>query len=184
MSADKRLVPDGIRDASTEAFNELIADMGSIDLTPLLIYIIDNVTATALPHLAEQFHVAGLEGWSLTTSEAERRSLIKNAIELHRHKGTPWAIENALLTIGLVAQVEEWFEYSGTPGHFRVVLESAEMSPERTDLILSLINKYKNVRSWLDTPGMIFNSPPWQGTIYLGGVTLTRNKITVYPQEV
>ncbi len=98
--ADKRLIPAGIRGVSTEAFNELIDRIGTLDLTPILVYIIDSVNSSALPHLAEQFHVSGREGWSLVSTEAERRSLIKRAIELHRYKGTPWAVKQMLAVMG------------------------------------------------------------------------------------
>lgn len=98
--ADKRLVPQGIRDLNTEAFNTLIDRLGSLDLTPLLIYIIDNVHASALPHLAEQFHITGLEGWQFAKSEKEKRELIKNAINIHRLKGTPAGVKFAAKQAG------------------------------------------------------------------------------------
>jgi len=54
--ADDRLIPDGIHDISAEGFNAIADRLGAIDLTPLLVYIIDQVDASALPHLARQFH--------------------------------------------------------------------------------------------------------------------------------
>lgn len=97
---DNRLIPSSIQDASTLALNELIDRMGTLDITPLLIYMIDNVAAEALPHLAEQFHVTGLEGWALCDNEGDQRDLIQAAIAIHRKKGTPWAVKQALARIG------------------------------------------------------------------------------------
>ncbi len=98
--ADNRLVPGGIKDISNDAFNELIDRIGQIDLTPLLVYMIDNVDASALPHLIEQFHVAGNEGGRLAENETLKRALLKRAIDIHRMKGTPAGLRQALTEIG------------------------------------------------------------------------------------
>ncbi len=98
--ADERLIPAGIRDKSNLALNELIDGAATIDLTPLLVYIIDNVDASALPHLIEQFHVAGSEGGRLAENETLKRALLKRAIDMHRMKGTPAGLRQALTEIG------------------------------------------------------------------------------------
>lgn len=100
MAADKRLIPESIRDTSTLALNELIDRMGTLDLTPLLVYLIDDVTASALLHLVEQFHVAGIEGGALAENATNRRTLIKGAIALHRLKGTPAGVKRAIRDAG------------------------------------------------------------------------------------
>jgi P2-related tail formation protein len=98
--ADQMLIPSGIRDENSIAMNEIIDRMGSVDLTPLLVYIIDNVTETALPHLIEQFHVAGNEGGILAENDTNKRTLLKRAIALHRLKGTPAGVKQAIAAIG------------------------------------------------------------------------------------
>lgn len=143
--ADKRLIPEGIRDLSTEALNELIDRLGTIDLTPLLIYIIDNVDKSALPHLAWQFHI---EGWELAETEEEKRALIKKAIELHRYKGTRWAVKEALNALNIQADIKEWFEPegSGEPYTFNIKL-AFEKDVKNISYLVGVIDKYKNVRS-------------------------------------
>lgn len=142
--------------------------LDGIDLTPLLMYVIDTTHVDALPFLAEQFHVLGWEGWALTTNEAERRALIKKAIELHRYKGTIWAIKNALVAVGFDgAQVIEHIgldynaatSYDGTENYaggewatFRVKLQVPnDRAINASDLvaIFAMINEYKNARSHL-----------------------------------
>lgn len=144
--ADKRLIPNGIHDISTEAFNELIDRLGTLDLTPLLVYIIDDVDASALPHLAEQFHVAGLEGWELAETEEEKRTLIKKAIELHRYKGTLWAVKHVFKTLNIQADIVEWFENGKEPYTFNVKL-MFEKDVKYLKQLFDLIDAYKNVRS-------------------------------------
>lgn len=68
------------------------------ELNKLLIYPrIDELIEPALNFLGWQFHV---EGFELTANIEEKRDIIKHAIELHRYKGTPWAIKSLLSTAG------------------------------------------------------------------------------------
>ncbi|RAS18949.1 P2-related tail formation protein [Microvirgula sp. AG722] len=112
--ADALLLPPPLAgDERFRALGRIAARISDIDLSPLLVYLVDAVNATALPHLAEQFHVMGDEGWNLAGSDAERRTLIKAAIELHRYKGTPWAIKTALAKIGYPdSELIEYHDYS------------------------------------------------------------------------
>lgn len=64
------------------------------------IYLVDEVNSSALYFLAEQFDVLGYKGWNLAPTEADKRKLIKRAIELHRFKGTAWSLREAVKSIG------------------------------------------------------------------------------------
>ncbi len=104
--------------------------------------------------LAWQFHV---EGYDLAKTIEEKRNLIKNAIELHRYKGTPYAVKKVLSTLNLGGVVREWFEYGGEPYRFKLDLFFEELvkhgitlTPEVQEKLLDLINSYKNERSWLE----------------------------------
>jgi phage tail P2-like protein len=176
--ADNRIIPDGIRDASTEALNGLIDGAGTLDLTPLLVYVIDHVTATALTHLARQFHVTGYEGWLQATNETERRNLIKTAIAKHRYKGTRYAIRQPIEDLGYTCNISEWFEYGGDPYYFKVevVTNGVEVDETRAGLIEALIVEYKNTRSWLELLSFVVGvtSPvPVYTTGYVGAETVT-----------
>lgn len=70
----------------------------------------DTVKPDLLPLLAEQFHIDGDEGWLLTQTEQQRRDLIKQSIELHRHKGTPWALREVFRILGVTVELEEWWQ--------------------------------------------------------------------------
>lgn len=82
-------------------YNAIVNTLGSeIDLSKLLVYMIDTVDASAIPFLAYQFDVLGYKGMRMAQTEADQRNVLKSAIELHRYKGTEWAIQQALLSIG------------------------------------------------------------------------------------
>lgn len=82
------LVQPSLRaDPRSRAFAQIL-DRLAIDLTPLLVYHLATTVPGALPWLAEQFNVGGLKGWAWMRHEAEERQLIRNAIPLHRLKGS------------------------------------------------------------------------------------------------
>jgi phage tail P2-like protein len=174
--ADKRLIPPGIKDLNTETLNELIERLGTLDLTPLLVYIIDHVDASALPHLAWQFHI---EGWELAQTEQEKRNLIKKAIELHRYKGTKWSVINALSAAGYDVDLKEWFEYQGNPYRFKAYVSNKPIQSDKDyQALKAVIDEYKNERSWLDSVGTMHRhtgtfkagATVWNGKRYMIGI--------------
>lgn len=74
--------------------------MNSIEIDSLLVYIIDTVAASALPTLADQFDVLRFRGYGVATTNEQRRTIIKQAIELKRYRGTVWAIKQAMISVG------------------------------------------------------------------------------------
>lgn len=168
-----KLLPSTLQQAAhIQAFDDLIA--GRFDAVPVeavLVYIIDMVNAQALPYLAEQFDILGIKGYIYATTEEEKRDTVRNAIELHRYKGTPWAVKEALSKIGLVVnRIEEGVgqrtfyngvynrngsRTRGSLGHwayFRVYLNTAQntvISATQIADAVAIINEYKNVRSHL-----------------------------------
>ena len=151
---DPLLVPPLAKDARCRVIAALAARVSHIDLSPVLVYLIDSVDASVLPYLAEQFNVLD-EGWQYAITDAEKRRLLHKAIELHRHKGTRWAVEQALDVLGLGCRVEEWFEYGGEPYRFRVDLISnrsisEDFYEQGIARAVDLITKSKNVRSHLE----------------------------------
>lgn len=97
---DIPLAPPLAKDARFRILAGLAARLQDIDLTPLLVYLVDLTEVTALPWLADQLAITGDNGWNLAESEDARRALIKNAIELHRYKGTPWSARQVIRNLG------------------------------------------------------------------------------------
>lgn len=147
----KSLAP--INDINLKIFDEICEErFGKLNLDTLLVSIIDNVPADALPHLAEQYHITGNEGWLQALSETEKRNLIKSSIKMHRYKGTKYALEEIFKTLNIVGNIEEWFDYDGKPYHFKVILQifNRSINEETETKLRALIDEYKNERSWLE----------------------------------
>ena len=99
--ADQQLPPALAGDERFVWLNELLSEnMQRLDLNPMLVYLVDLVPPSLLPILAEQFSMLEEATWPVARSDDDRRALIKTAIMLHRYKGTPWAVRQALATIG------------------------------------------------------------------------------------
>ena len=141
-----------INDINLKVFDQICEErFSALDLNVLTIYNIDNLPSDVLPHLAEQYHITGNEGWKFCKNEQEKRELIKNAIKLHKYRGTKYAILKALEVINIKANLLEWFEYGGEPFRFKISLDMSSSYDSELELqIFDLINENKNVRSWLE----------------------------------
>lgn len=110
-------------------------------------YDIDNASEAVLQHIAWQLNS---ELFFLGATLEEKKRLVKEAVRLHRYKGTKYAVEHSIQMIVPNAKVEEWFEYDiNKPYYFRVL--NVERRTLREVLtIISLINIMKSLRSWID----------------------------------
>jgi P2-related tail formation protein len=125
-------------------FTALKAELGEIDLSKLLVYLIDNVDASALPHLGAQFDVLGYKGFKMAQDEAGQREILKRAIELHRYKGTEWAIMQALESIGFsnIELVKYGFDHWAKFG-LLITSENITLTPAAFDDITAMVKEYK-----------------------------------------
>lgn len=142
-----------INDISSYAFDELFTRYNSLETERLLVYLVDNIDSSVLPHLAEQFHVMGNEGWLQVKTDEEKRRLIKEAINIHRYKGTKYSILKVLEMLNLEGKVKEWFEYAGQPYHFKVEAGFANRGADEAIVsrLRDLVLEYKNERSFLES---------------------------------
>jgi len=130
--------------AFAEAFEKQFEQLYALTEIPCILPRIDELPEEVLDLLAWQFHV---EGWELATSIEEKRNLVKNAIELHRYKGTKWAIKKVFGLLNMNAVVKEWFETGGEPYTFDVELLDVVREDTPIAKLIELINEYKNARS-------------------------------------
>lgn len=125
-------------------FSAFMAELATIDLSKLLVYLIDSVDASALPYLGSQFDVLGYKGFKLAQDEAGQREIIKRAIELHRYKGTEWAIMEALKSIGfsdvelMKTGFDHWAKFS-----VRITTENFNITAAALDDIKAMVAEYK-----------------------------------------
>lgn len=89
------------------------------------------------------------EGLLLVDTFEEKIQLLEAAIDLHRYKGTPFAVERALQAVNMPGEVTEWFQEKSEPYHFAVELQVNDKI-NRVEAARKLVLHYKNKRSWFD----------------------------------
>lgn len=152
MTSNGSILADSIAHVSHLAAFDLLVKkrFTDIQLDALLVYLIDSVDADALPYLAEQFDVLGYKGLRLAVTEADQREIIKRSIELHRYKGTLWAVREALISIGFgEAIIEEHVDDHWAKFRITIDLGNRPLGLAEIDELVKMVTEYKNARSHL-----------------------------------
>lgn len=181
-----KILPPSIRDNSDIKATAKAIDSGFFsvvkDIEKLAILTnIDNLPEPIIDHLLWQFHITYDEGAGLAETLNQKRALVKQALEIHKIKGTKAALERVLGLLNMRGIIDEWFEYGGDPYFFRIRIlevEDKSLTDEKIQLLERLIDAYKNTRSWLDVINIYITS---QGKIYYPIGLTTGEEITVYP---
>lgn len=146
------LVPALRNDLNMRALETLAARLSGLNLAPSVLYDFDHVDASALIHLAEQFNVLGDAGWDMANTEAKKRALLKEAVALHRIKGTPYAVKRSLELLGVNATVTEWFQTTPKGQPYTFILDAQvtdqpagapAIDAARTDQIKRVVSFWK-----------------------------------------
>lgn len=149
--------------ALASAISSVLADRAP-EISNLSIYSrIDQLPEELLDILAYDFKC---DWWDYEYSPEEKRQTLKKCWYIHKHKGTPSAVETALSAIYPDSKIEEWFNYGGQPYHFRIVIpiDQSSLDPEKHARVMELINYYKNLRSVLDS--VEYNGTTTSITVY------------------
>lgn len=144
---------------------------------------LENLDDDILEHLLWEKHIGWTEGLTLATTREEKIRLIDNAIELHRIKGTPAAIELIFRLLNVDCKLEEWFKYGGEPYHFKIfnIVYDKGLNEDTLKLLIVLVNEFKNVRSTLESIQVTMAS---SNKTYIGTCSLYGEDITIFPWQI
>ena len=96
------LVPPLRQDATLDAAERLTRRLlDAQHVSTVVVMDIDHLPDSAIQHVAERFSLTDEPAWELAESDAARRQLLKRAFELHRYKGTPYAVRLVFELLGL-----------------------------------------------------------------------------------
>ncbi len=142
--------PDAVARASaiSDELTLLRADLSRLNIEEN----IDYWPSEVIEHLAWEKHVsADAEGWKLATTDQAKQDLIRDALLIHSMKGTPAAIKRIIKIVGFEAVLSEWFQYAGDPYEFKIeiISDGLALGDEAVENFLTIVNEYKNVRSFL-----------------------------------
>lgn len=88
--------------------------------------------------------------YNKSASIETKRDLVLNADKVHQHLGTKWAVENVIESYFGEGYIQEWFDYGGDPGTFRVYSGNPTLNNERLNEFLSILDKVKRRSAHLD----------------------------------
>ena len=115
----------------------------------------DHINSLSEAELDELAWELNIQWYDIGADVGIKRELIKNSDKVYRHLGTKWAVENVINTYFGEGYIEEWFEYGGEPGRFRVYSTNPTLTQERLTEFVNLLNKVKRASAKLD--GIIIN---------------------------
>lgn len=172
------IAADGNVSASAGAIESPLKATANEIIKTIILARLDEQPERVVDFLGWQFHV---DNYDSAENPTEKRDLVRRSIELHRFKGTPWAVERALEMYGFRVQVREWPDYGGEPYYFKVAVDTAgaELNEALKAKLLAIVNSNKNLRSWLDDLeiGIWIDSP----VPAVGGAAISGQIVTVYP---
>lgn len=153
-----------------EEFHLLVADTAKILILGDLAHQPDAV----LDELAWQYRV-DLYDQSMTS--AKKRDLIATAIYWHSVKGTPHAVQRMVDVAFEGGTIEEWFDYGGSPFHFRVTVPGGQFpDAAKFSTFVRLANLVKRASAILEAVAV---QQSGQQTLNFAGLVLIGQHITL-----
>lgn len=139
---------------------------------------IDELPESELDALAWELNIL----WYDSGASADiKRELVKNSDLVYRRLGTKWAVENVIRSYFQQGYVQEWYEYNGKPGTFRVCATVPAATQDKIAAFRSILGKVKRASAQIDR--IEIANPPQQTTAYLGGALLPAPQETRLPQH-
>jgi len=128
---------------------------------------IDELPEELLDMLAYDFKV---DWWDYDYTIEQKRQTLKDSWMVHKHLGTPWAVETAISAFYPNTKVSQWFDYDGKPYTFRLHIDVSNriIDTERQTRVLDLVNFYKNLRSRLEQVEYTATASK-PATLFIGG---------------
>lgn len=146
--------------------------LAAIDRLPLFSRL-NELTDEEANELAWQWHV---DFYDPDLPLEQRRALVKSAYALHRRKGTKSAVEELIRTVFGDGQVQEWFEYGGEPGTFRILTTNTDATSSKAEQFLAALESVTRASAHLDEIQAIVSD---EMSLYIAGFAHIGDIITM-----
>lgn len=169
----KHMQQDPTTRALCEALNPHFQQLAD-EVKACLIYPrVNLLDHAALDELAWQMNIT----WYDTNADLDiKRQLAKSAIKVHKHRGTPYAVEEVIQTYFGDGYVLEWFEYGGAPYMFKVVTNNPTITGEQANLFIQVLEKVKRKSAHLEA---IIIALSGEMNMYYAGVVHTGDRLEI-----
>ncbi|MBU9844208.1 phage tail protein I [Rahnella ecdela] len=171
-----RLLPSGSTQLEIAAAQAL-SQIGNIAVPLRELWDPESCPLELLPYLAWAFSV---DRWDENWTEPAKRSAVRAAWFVHKHKGTIGALRRVVEPLGYLIRVTEWWQTNDVAGTFRLdvgVLETG-ITEEMYQELERLIADAKPCSRHLI--GLSINLDV-SGDFYIAAATYDGEELTVYP---
>lgn len=174
----KQLAPEIIKNNIMLRVTEILIERHIINNIKYLVFLdrINEMKEWELDYVAKELHV---DYYDYTMSLENKRKACQNSLAIHSTKGTVGGIKKALDIFFKNSSLEEWYQYKGTPGYFRVKING--MIPGNLQQIKERIENVKKKSQHLEK--LIFLSESQQ-KLYYGTHMMHGKKSSIYPARV
>ncbi|WP_303189261.1 phage tail protein [Fusobacterium ulcerans] len=174
----KKLAPGIIEEDVILKVSENLIEKHLIENLQYLVFLdrIDSMLEEELDLVAKELHT---DFYDYSMSIEEKRTACKKSFAIHRVKGTPYAVKEALKIFFKNAELQQWYEYNGIPGYFRVRVSGTV--PEQIEAVKERINDSKKKSQHLEKLVFISNS---NNNYYLGSHLTQGVKMSFHPARI
>lgn len=118
----------------------------NIDRLPVINQL-DKLTMAELDQLASDKNIFW---YDTKASISVKRALIKNAKTVFNRLGTVWAVESVMNDYMPGTELQEWFDYEGERGYFRIVTTNTSVLKTDIQTFLNILKGIKRRSVWLE----------------------------------
>lgn len=155
-----------IAEALTPIFKEVYAKIS-------LVTLYDNIPDNLLDFVA---YGENAPYYDTNLPPEQKRELIKKADYFHSHRGTPASVEELITAVFGEGKVEEWFEYGGAPGYFKVVTSNTSVTQELANQFTRALDSVKRKSAWLEKVEITQMADM---NLYFGGIVHSGDSLTL-----
>lgn len=112
-----------------------------------------------------------------TFSIKVKRTLIEESLLFYAQMGTPAAVERIIKTIFGSGYISEWWEYNGSPYHFKAHTKNPEITPDDVEEFRRVLGSVKRLSAWLDEIVLDLSTP--SAEVFFGHWVHTGDFITL-----
>ncbi|EHU1482452.1 phage tail protein I [Acinetobacter baumannii] len=136
----KNLLPPNSTELETK-ITEVLSKNSNLPVDIKSLVTLNNIPSQFLPHIAWEKSV---DRWQQNWSENIKKEQIKAAFEVHKYKGTNYALRKIVEAFGYSLTIYEWWQESpmNEPGTFQIAIDtnSHELTEEGLNTLLQLID--------------------------------------------
>lgn len=148
------LMPEILRTPQTEAISYAISE----GLKQVLDYAKQTILYADLEVVSDEVLDAmaaelRTQYYDYNAPRKDREEMVRKTIGWYMLGGTGAVLEEYMETLYAGGKVTEWYEYGGEPYYFKAIVSMREetlLPVGASEEIIRRINRYKNVRSWLE----------------------------------